>query len=86
MTATNTMGFLFTLSGLGFLGFELHENVRIHPLHIGAWVGLAVLGAFLVNPTRAKEGIRNGIVPVLVLLPWTKARRESKAQPTQPES
>lgn len=80
------MGTALMVSGAGLVYVE----VRVPPLHnshLYVGVGLALLGALMVNPTPIVSGLRQVVVIVAPIIPWSKAvgQRASGSTPKPPE-
>lgn len=70
------MGLL--LMGAG--GWLLVQEIRTPPTHNGhvyTFVGIALLGALLVNPTPIITSVKQIVVIVAPIIPWSKVARAS---------
>jgi len=64
-----TLG-LILLAGGGFLTFYEISHPPTHSPHVYVFVGIAVLGALLINPSPIISTVKQVIILVLPMVPW----------------
>lgn len=72
---------------MGAGGWLLVQEIRTPPTHNGhvyTFVGIALLGALLVNPTPIITSVKQIVVIVAPIIPWSKVR-QSGTTPVVPD-
>lgn len=66
-----TLG-LILLAGGGFLTWYELSHPPTHSPHVYAFLGVAILGALLINPTPIISSVKQVTVIILPFVPWAK--------------
>ena len=77
------MGLVLMAAG-GWLLYQEVAHPPTHNAHIYVFVGIALLGALLINPTPIIGTVKQVVIVILPILPWSKAQlaaRQSGALP-----
>lgn len=81
---TLVMGTAMMVSGGGIVYVEL-RTPPVHNAHLYVGVGLALLGALMVNPTPILSGVRQVVVIIAPIIPWSKVAQERRASGSVPK-
>jgi predicted Co/Zn/Cd cation transporter (cation efflux family) len=81
---------LALLVGGGWLAVYEQQHPPVHSGHLYVGIGLALLGALLINPTPIINSVKQVVIVIAPIIPWSKAgqsRRTSGAvtPPDDPE-
>lgn len=72
------MGLALLVGGAWLLVYEL-QHPPAHSGHVYVMVGIALLGALLINPTPIISSVKSVVVVVLPLIPWSKVAAAKRA-------
>lgn len=81
-----TMG-LALMAGGGWLVYAEMSEPPVHSGHLYVGIGVAMLGALLVNPTPIITSVKQIVVIIAPIIPWSKvaqAKRDSASVPIVP--
>ncbi len=59
----------------GWLVYNEVSHPPTHNAHIYVYVGIAMLGALLVNPTPIIQSVKQVVVVIAPIIPWSKAQQ-----------
>ena len=69
---------------MGFGGYLLWQEIKTppsHNSHIYIFTGIAVLGALLINPTPIITSVKQIVVVIAPIVPWSKVRPSGTVTP-----
>ncbi len=77
------LGLILLLFG-GWLVYAEMQNETVHSGHIYTGVGVAILGALLINPTPGKSSpllvvVKSLVVTIAPIVPWSKVAKERRS-------
>lgn len=68
------MGLAFLVGG-GWLAVYEVQHPPTHSGHLYVFIGIALLGALLINPTPILNSVKQVVVIILPIIPWSKAQQ-----------
>ncbi len=75
------MGLVLMGTGGTLLWQEIHTPPT-HNGHVYTFVGIALLGALLINPTPIISSVKQIVVIVAPIIPWSKMAQQQRASGT----
>lgn len=86
------MGLAFLIGGGWLAVYEL-QHPPTHSGHLYVFIGIALLGALLINPAPILSSVKQVVVIILPIIPWSKAQQAAQrlsgstpAVPDDPET
>lgn len=68
------MGLLLLIGG-GWMAVYEQQHPPMHSGHFYVAIGVALLGALLINPTPIISSVKQVVVVILPIIPWAKAQQ-----------